>query len=241
MIKWRLVMEIKIKWFPRSWLQIMYNNKIVYIDPSYLESYYSKHPLKIGNGDDGLPEKLPKADIILFTHSHKDHCKYSTLNQLKNNKTVILAPKNCSKELTFKYIIVKPDEQYHLNEIDIKTTNAYNVLDGNSTKKVHKKGACIGYILTINNIKIYHAGDTDLIPDMNEMKDIDIAFLPIGGTFTMDIKEAIKATKTIKPKLVIPIHYINADPNVFCSYFEKRTLGIESKVLSIGEELSYKK
>jgi L-ascorbate metabolism protein UlaG (beta-lactamase superfamily) len=233
-------MEIKIKLFPRSWLQILYDNKIIYIDPSYLESYYLKHQFKIGNGDDGLPEELPKGDIILFTHSHKDHCKYSTAKQLKKTKTVVLAPKNCSKELTFEYKIVKPNEQYYFHGIDIKTTNAHNILESNSIKKVHKKGACVGYILTINNVKIYHAGDTDFIPDMKEIKDIDIAFLPIGGTFTMDVKEAIEATKVINPRLVIPMHYINADPNLFCSHFKKRTLGIESKVLSIGEELLYK-
>ena len=132
-------MEIKIKWFPRSWLQISYENKIVYIDPSYLETYFSKHPLKIGKGDDGLPEKMPKGNFILLTHSHKDHCKYATVNQLRDNGTIVLAPKNCSKELAFEYIIVKPNEQYHFNGIDINTINAHNILEANSTKKVQKK------------------------------------------------------------------------------------------------------
>ena len=88
-------------------------------------------------------------------------------------------------------------------------------------------------------MRIYHAGDTDFISDMEEMENIDIAFLPIGGTFTMDVAEAVIAAKAIKPKLIIPIHHINADPFLFCSHFKNKSAGIEAKVLSIGEELSY--
>lgn len=232
-------MSVKIKWFPRSWLQIKYNKKIIYIDPSYLKTYFVRHPTNIDNGDDGLPEELPKGDIILYTHSHKDHCKLSTLNQLRTDRTVIFAPKSCSKELTFEYTIVKPNEKYSSNRINIETVNAYNTVESNSIKKVHKKGTGVGYILTLGNLRIYHSGDTDFIPDMIDLKNIDIAFLPVGGTFTMDISEAIVAAKAIKPKVIIPIHHLNADPTPLYSYFGNNTLNIEVKIPSIGEELIY--
>jgi len=232
-------MSVAIKWFPRSWLQIKYNEKIIYIDPSYLKTYFVHHPTNIDNGDDGLPEELQKGDIILYTHSHKDHCKLSTLNQLRTDETVIFAPKSCSKELTFDYTIVKPNEQYSSKEIKIETVNAYNTIEGNSIKKVHKRGSGVGYILTFGNLRIYHSGDTDFISDMIVLKNIDIAFLPVGGTFTMDISEAIVAVEAIKPKVVVPIHHLNADLTPLYSHFRNNPLNIEVKIPSIGEVLIY--
>ena len=88
--------------------------------------------------------------------------------------------------------------------------NAYNTEKGSSTRKQHKKGKGIGYVLNIGDKTIYHAGDIDFIPDMEQLQDVDIALLPMGGKFTMDWHEAVKATLLIKPELVIPIHHLNS-------------------------------
>jgi len=88
---------------------------------------------------------------------------------------------------------------------------------------VHHKGEGVGYLLTVNGKTIYHAGDTDFIPEMRGLGDVDVALLPIGGTFTMDIEEAIEAVVAIKPKIVIPMHYLKANPQEFKKKLEAKS------------------
>lgn len=205
--------SLSIRWFPPSWFQIKTKDKIIYIDPAWMRTLFTNYPKKIEfstwpNPIDGLPEKdMEKADIILITHSHKDHCKQVTVNRLKHKNTLILAPMNCTKELGSDIRIINPGDEITSDNIKIKAVDAYNTPQGSSTRKVHKKGKCVGYILTIDGKKIYHAGDTDLIPEMKKIGEIDVAMLPIGGSFTMDADEAVDAALAIKPQIVIPMHF----------------------------------
>ncbi|MBU2634540.1 MAG: MBL fold metallo-hydrolase [Nanoarchaeota archaeon] len=149
-----------------------------------------------------LPKKSSKAEIILITHDHYDHCDPERVSQITNSSTVIITTNKCSQKLLGNVKIIKPGEKLNINEIMIEAIHAYN-----TNKDYHVKGEGIGFIININNKKIYHAGDTDLIPEMSELKNIDIALLPIGGTYTMNAAEAAEACNIIKPKIVIPIHY----------------------------------
>jgi L-ascorbate metabolism protein UlaG (beta-lactamase superfamily) len=97
-------MSISIKWFPPSWIQINVQNKVIYIDPAYLKTYFTNYPQKIEYSSwpdpiDGLPENLEKADMILVTHHHKDHCKRVTVDRLRRSDTAVIAPERCVKEL----------------------------------------------------------------------------------------------------------------------------------------------
>jgi L-ascorbate metabolism protein UlaG (beta-lactamase superfamily) len=230
-------MTVKLKWFPRSWVQIIHHDRIIYIDPSYLSSYFTRYPKRVKpsspQADDGLPEALPKGDLILVTHSHKDHCKNATLEQLRKTSSIVLAPKSCRDEIKLGFQIVKPCEIHEFNRIWIETIMAYNTSEGSSTRKVHKKEACVGYLLTIDGIRIYHAGDTDFIPEMRNLGSVDIALLPIGGTFTMNIDDAVKAARQINPGILIPIHYLEANPHQLKAQLPE----IDVRVLEIGEEL----
>lgn len=220
-------MTVSLKWFPPSWFQIKTEYKVIYIDPSYLKTCFTDYPEKIEFSTepdeiDGLPEKdLENADLILVTHHHKDHCKHVTVNRLKNDETIILAPKICIEELGEGIEVVKPGKEFNFKDITINVVDAYNTPEGNSTKKFHHKGECVGYLIKINGKTIYHAGDTDFIPEMKEFDDIDAALIPIGGTFTMDIKEAVDAVMAIKPEVVIPMHMRDADPEEFKKIVEK--------------------
>jgi L-ascorbate metabolism protein UlaG (beta-lactamase superfamily) len=210
-------MPVTIKWFPPSWFQIKSNAKIIYIDPAYLRSYFTHYPKKIEFSKwpdpiDGLPEKLKKADIILVTHDHKDHAKDVTINRLRRKNTLVVGPKRCTKNLGTDIKVLRPGQEFNFKGIKIETVDAYNTETGNSTRKVHHKGNGLGYVLTIEGKTIYHAGDTDFIPEMKELGQIDIALLPIGGTFTMDLQEAVRATKAINPRIVIPMHRSKANP-----------------------------
>ena len=163
-------------------------NKIIYFDP-----------YKIDN-------KSNDADIIFITHNHYDHFDIDSINNIKKDSTIIIAPKtmeNDVRKIEVKdYIFLNPNEEINIDDINIKTIPSYNIL-----KPFHpRRNNWLGYIVTYNNITYYIAGDTDKTKETENVK-CDIALIPIGGTFTMNVKEAIKLINIIKPKIVIPTHY----------------------------------
>lgn len=230
--------KISITWFPPSWLFIKANNTIIYIDPAWIQKNFDNYPKKVifshyPEPMDGLPEAdLPKADIIFVSHHHQDHIKTATLNRLATKSTRIFAPSKCAQLIGRPFEEIRPGDERKIGEVKIKAVHAYNTPTGNSTRKVHHKGECVGYLLTIDRKTIYHAGDTDVIPEMNEFGNVDIAFLPIGGTYTMNTQEAIEATSIIKPKIVVPMHFLKAKPDAFKNEIQNAV------VLKTGE--SYK-
>lgn len=235
------MMPIYIKWFPPSWFQIKTKKKIIYIDPAYLKKYYTNYPKKIEfsrwpDPIDGLPEKdLEKADVILVTHHHKDHCKGVTVNRVRKKDTLVIAPKRCVKELGRDITVIKAEKEIEIYKIRIKAVEAYNREKKNKTKIAHKKGIGVGYVINIEGKSIYHAGDTDLIPEMDNLGKVDIALLPVGNRdFTMNVTEAVQATIRIKPKVVIPMHRFDADLEEFKKQIECKS-DIEVEPLEIGE------
>jgi len=233
-------MRIALKWFPPSWIQITTEDTTIYIDPAYMRTHFLHYPKRIDYSRwpdpiDGLPEQLPSADIILITHQHKDHLKSVTINRLKKKGTIILAPRSCAKELGENMTAIDAGNTIKLRGIQITAVDAYNTAEGHSTKKNHRKGKGVGYVLRTEKKSIYHAGDTDVIPEMDSLGSVDVAFLPIGGTFTMDRAEAIQASQLIKPRYVIPIHHLNEDASVFREELGRKT-NIKAKILEIGEE-----
>ena len=232
-------MSVSLKWFPPSWLQLKTKNVIIYIDPAYLRTYYTHHPNKIEfsrwpDPIDGLPEKLPKGDLILVTHAHKDHAKEVTIKRLRRKNTLLVGPKRCIKNVGEDMRVVAPGDALTFKGIHIDVVDAYNTTKGHSTRKVHHKGHGVGYVITAEGKKIYHAGDTDFIPEMKAKGPIDMALLPIGGTFTMDLAEAVQAAKALNPAVVIPIHHAKADPQEFKKTVEAKT-NIAVVLLQIGE------
>ncbi len=232
-------MAIQIKWFPPSWFQIKTSTQIIYIDPAYLRSYFIHYPKRIDystwpNPIDGLPEALEPADMILVTHHHRDHVKQITVNRLRHSRTRVIAPRRCIKELGKTIELIAPGEEIAAENIKIKAVDAYNTQSSRATKKVHHQGDGVGYVLNVAGKTIYHAGDTDLIPEMKTLGKIEVSLLPIGGTFTMNPSEALAAALLIAPRVVIPMHRLQADPHEF-----KRKLEAQSDIkvvpLQIGE------
>lgn len=164
--------------------------KTIYIDPFHIRKQYND------------------ADIILITHSHYDHFSEDDIEKVMKSGTKIYVTNDLfekTKKLGFyenNITIVKPNETYYEADIEIKTIRAYN-----TNKQFHSiENNWVGYILKINNIVYYIAGDTD-ITDENEKVKCDIAFIPVGGTYTMNAKEAAILMNKIKPKIAIPTHY----------------------------------
>ena len=176
-----------------------------------------------------IKEKINNADYIFITHSHWDHFDLDSINNLVNEKTIIIGPSSVIEKLdsNYKTLEVKPENTYNLNNISFMTVPAYNI-----DKEYHPKDAgYVGYIVTLNNVTYYIAGDTDALDELKVIK-ADVIFLPVGGTYTMTKEEAVELANTIKPKYAIPIHYGLAvgdelDAKYFVNNIDKE---IESKI-----------
>ncbi len=178
-----------------------------------------------------LPEDAEKADLILVTHGHSDHCNPNNIDQVRKVDTVIVTTSACANKLSGDVRAIKVGDTLTVKGIAIEVVPAYNI-----EKAFHPKGEGIGFVFEVDGVRIYHAGDTDFIPEMKDLKEIDVALLPIGGTYTMDEDGAADAVKVIMPKIVIPMHYnyiknTEADPNKFKDLVNKKDPTIEVRIL----------
>ena len=153
-----------------------------------------------------LKNDAPKADIILVSHPHYDHCSVDDIKKVVKKDSVIVTEKESADlikgKINAEIKTAAPNESVTVKQVIIETVPAYNV-----NKKFHpKEKNWLGFIITIENVRIYHSGDTDLIPEMKDF-NVDIALLPVSGTYVMTADEAVKAAKIIKPAVAIPMHY----------------------------------
>ena len=171
-------------------------NGIIYFDPYEIDKNYND------------------ADYIFITHSHYDHFSPEDISKVKKDTTKIIVPNEMNNDEEIRITIedlgfakddifyVVPDNYYVEDNLNFETVPAYNV-----SKNFHpKEKGWVGYIIHLNNVSYYIAGDTDIIEE-NKKVNCDVAFVPIGGTYTMTAKEAANLVNEIKPKIAVPIHY----------------------------------
>jgi len=196
--------SVTLSWLGHASFKLKAGERIIYIDP---------WKVKKGEG----------ADLILITHSHFDHLSPDDVRHIQKKDTVIVTTKDSTSNLKGDVRIIKPGDKITVGDIEIETIPAYNI-----GKSYHPKAnGWVGFIMTISGKKIYHAGDTDATPEMKKL-GVDIALLPVGGTYTMTAEEAAEIANEFKPISAIPMHWgtivgSKADAEKFKKLFKGET------------------
>ena len=180
-------MAIEIKWIQHASFRIASDACVLYIDPWK------------------LPDAPHDADVVFVSHSHYDHCSPADIAKVSKDDTAVIAPAETIAKLhaAQREKAAEPDELITVKDITVETVAAYNV-----NKTFHPKGNnWCGGVFTMGGKRVYYAGDTDLIPEMSGLAEIDVALLPVGGTYTLDAAEAVDACRAIGCGAAIPYHW----------------------------------
>ena len=186
--------KVTITCIKHASLEINYDGVEIQIDP-------------VGMG--AQPEtdygQFPKANLILITHEYRDHFEREAIALLRTPATTVYSNLAVYNMFRNSLVLNNGDSVAYRSDITIKAVPAYNYTEGHT--QFHPKGRDNGYILSLDGLRIYIAGDTEDIPEMADLKDIDIAFLPCNQPYTMTVDQLVKAARTISPKVLFPYHY----------------------------------
>lgn len=188
--------DLKITFIGHGTLLFTFSEKIIHVDPYGRLADYST---------------LPKADIILITHEHGDHFDLKVIKMLRTEKTSLVLTESCTKDISGGIVLKNGDVQT-VQGLKIEAVPAYNIIHKRDNEEpFHPQGIGNGYIITFGDKRVYVAGDTENIPEMKKLGEIDIAFLPMNLPYTMTPEMVADAARMIKPQILYPYHYGNTD------------------------------
>lgn len=209
--------EIDLRLFKHASLAVDFDGTSIYVDPV----------TKVG--DTAIDySAMPKADFILITHEHGDHLDPAAIEQLSKQGTRVIANATSAAKLGFGEVMKNYETKQLTPSIKIESVAAYNTTPGR--EKFHPKGNGNGYILDIDGKRIYIAGDTEVIAEMSDIKNIDVAFLPVNQPYTMTVEQAEKAAAIIKPKVLVPYHFSDTPIEELKRKLDDDNSGIEVKI-----------
>ena len=189
---------VKLHALVHASIRIEFDGKQLLIDPVR----------KLGNRSIDY-STMPKADYILVTHEHFDHFDKDAIKQLSTDHTQLITNQRCAEMMGYGEVMGNGDEKRISKEISVEAVPAYNTTEGHL--QFHPKGRDNGYVLTLDGLRIYIAGDTEDIPEMADIKDIDVAFLPCNLPYTMTPEQCAHAATMIQPTVLFPYHYGETD------------------------------
>ena len=203
---------VKFHALMHSCIRIQYDGKEIEIDP-------------VGRLGDRTVDytAIPNADFIFVTHEHRDHFDGATIRMLTKDGTQLIMNQRCA-DMYGSGTVMENGKSAMFNGIKVEAVPAYNTTEGR--QQFHPKGRDNGYILTLDNLRIYIAGDTEDIPEMAAIKDIDIAFLPCNQPYTMTPEQLVRAAKVVKPKVLFPYHYGQTDVSVIPSQLKDEGIDV---------------
>ncbi len=218
---------MEITWLGHAAFRLKGSGRTIYIDPVPME--YCGASVK------HLFDTLEPADIILLTHEHMDHCSPQAISSLRTPATIIVGPEACREKLKLDVQAVAAGTTMNLGPIGIHAVHAYNLLRQRAPgTPFHPKGHGVGYVVSAGHLTVYHAGDTEPIPEMQEYGPLDVALLPVDGHYTMSPEEALQCAMMVKATTAIPMHFFeNAVEFVLAA--AKAAAGVRLQVLEVGE------
>ena len=181
---------------------------------------------RIEEGLKGLDLSFDDLDAIFVTHEHFDHLDTAAIKQLTGDNTKLITNQTCTETLGYGQVMANGDTLLLADDILVEAVPAYNTSEGHT--QFHPKGRDNGFILTLDGLRIYIAGDTEDIPEMADIKDIDIAFLPCNQPYTMTVEQLVNAARMVKPKVLFPYHYGQTDVSGIPAMLEND--GIEVRI-----------
>ncbi len=188
--------DLEITFIGHGTLLLAFQDKVIHVDPwTNLADY----------------RQLPKADIILLTHEHTDHLDIRAIDLIKKEGTSFVVTESCAEKMG-EGLVMKNGDTLNVQGIQIEAVPAYNIQHKRDNgQPFHPRGTGNGYILNFGEIRVYVAGDTENIPEMNNLKEIDIAFLPMNLPYTMTPEMVAEAVKNFRPKILYPYHFGDSD------------------------------
>ena len=215
-------MTVTVRWITHATFQIKSDKENIYVDLYWRKKHAER-----------VEEPSDPATILLSTHNHGDHCDKKAMELVLTDDSVIIAPKDCAKIIGGNVKSLEPGDETTIRDVGIKAVHAYNIKRFRKPgQPYHPKGYGVGYLITVEGKTIYHAGDTDLIPEMENLQNIDVALLPSGDTYTMDNVDAAEAALLIKPKYAVPMHTWDKSTDEFKQKVEADS---KIKVVQLGE------